>query len=610
VSGADGRFFLAGLPAGMVRVWAHAEGRLASYTPPLEVRAGQESTGVELALAPLAPENRLHGIVLAPDGTPVPHAALEFRHAMDGGDSVRSGGTKAGADGRFEFRLPPDTATWVTASDPAGRYGPASAAELVNGAQEVVLTLREVRRVELAVTGRGGSPVETFALELVSEGGETPLGGLERGEHPQGRALFVLPEQPFLLRVHAAGHRARELGPLEPGRVGAELACALEPVIGLAGVVTRAGVPVAGVPVRLIEELAPDVKLDARGYRLRVWPTARDEVQSGAEGTFLLTPPAAGSYFVRAEPIGGAAVEYGPVAVGDELGGPPLELVLGEGGAIEGRVQLASRADPEGAIVGITRGAGDERTQRVASDGRFRFDGLIPGPWRVELRTEELFGAITGFSSTQGGRVEPFELESNCVVHEGRTTFIDISDDDGNVLTFEGRFVIDDRSAVGWSAHLGPAGRLDFEGEGWTPLDSNGQFTLRASEPGDYRLTLRRQGSEFQEQFVFEDIEVTGSDAPWERSFHTGNLLFGGDVHWDLEDVPPVVHVWRGSGQLFALTVGIGDGTHALVVPSGPARLLEPDKSFDLESWKVLREIDVPRGETTRIELTPAELGR
>jgi len=601
-SESDGRFFLRGVPAGMVRVWAHAEGRLASYTPPLEVRAGQESTGVELTLVPLAPENRLHGIVLAPDGTGVPHAELEFRHAMDGGDSVRSGSTTADAEGRFEFRLPPDTLSWVTASDPAGRYGPASASELANGAQELVLTLREVRRVELVVTGRGAEPVETFALELLSAGGETRLGGLARGEHAEGRALFVLPEQPFLARVHAAGHRTRELGPLEPGRVGAELACALEPVVGLAGVVTRAGAPVAGVRVRLLEEVSVDTELTARGYRLVLWPEARDEAVSDAEGRFLLTPPAAGGYFVRAEPLGSAPTVVGPVAVGDELGGPPLELVLGEGGAIEGRVKLARGADPEGAIVGLTRGDGDERTQRVGSDGRFRFEALVPGPWRVELCSAELFGPIRGISSTRNPRVEPFELDANCVVREGETTYVDVGDEAGDALTFEGTLTLDERPAVGWSAHLGPAGKLDLEGEGWTPLDSDGHFTLRARAPGAYRLTLRRQGGEFQEQSVFEDLELTGSDAPWERALNTGKLQLAG-VGWDGEGPPPAVHLWRGSGQLFALTVGVGDSGRALEVPAGPGRLVAPSESMDLESWKLLREVDVPRVGLLRVEL-------
>jgi RNA polymerase sigma-70 factor (ECF subfamily) len=110
-SDAGGNFRLLGAPGGMVRLWAHAEGRLASYTPPLEVRPGQESTGVDLVLAPLASDNRLRGIVLDPSGEPVPRARLEFRHSLNGGSIVRSGQTDADALGRFEFLLPADART-------------------------------------------------------------------------------------------------------------------------------------------------------------------------------------------------------------------------------------------------------------------------------------------------------------------------------------------------------------------------------------------------------------------------------------------------------------------------------------------------------------------
>jgi hypothetical protein len=405
-----------------------------------------------------------------------------------------------------------------------------------------------------------------------------------------------------------------ELGPLHPARVGATLRCALEPVPGLAGIVTSGGAPAAGVRVRLLEAVTPDTELEANGYRLRVWPMARDETRSDAEGRFLLTPRAAGSYYVRAEPATGAPAELGPLEVDERLGssfhvGAPLELHLGAGGAIEGRVRLASGADPEGAIVGITRGDGGERTQRVASDGRFRFEALVPGPWRVELRSEEVFGRPNGYSSTQSPRVQPFDLEENCTVYEGETTFVDVSDAEPESLAFEGVLTIDGRPGVGWTARLGPAGRLDFEGAGWTALDSDGHFTLRARGPGEYRLTLRQQGGEFHEQFLFEDLLVRGGDAPWERELHTGKLLLAGLEGWSGEGVPRAVHTWRGPGRLFSLAVPVGDGTHAIDVPAGKAELRAPDESMDIESWKFLREIEVRRGETLRVELTPAELG-
>jgi len=608
-SDAGGRFRLLGVPAGMVRLWSHAQGLLASYSPPLEVRAGQESTGVELVLASLAPENRLRGIVVDPSGAPVPGARLEFRHTLNGGDMVNSGDTRADASGHFEFLLPADARTSLTASDPKERFGPVTLADLTNGERELVLALREVQHVEVVVESRGAAWLGPYALELSSADGERRLGGLARAEHPEGRASVVLPDEPFRLRILASGHRVSELGPLEPARVGASLRCALEPVPGLSGVVTSGGAPASGVRVKLQKAVTPDTELVANGYRLRVWPEVLDEARSDAEGHFLLTPRVAGSYYVRAEPATGAPAELGPLEVDERLGSTPLELRLGAGGAIEGRVSLASGADPEGAIVGITRGDGGERTQRVASDGRFRFEALVPGPWRVELRTEEVFGPPHGYSSTQSPRVEPFELAENCIVHEGETAFVDVSDAEPDSVAFEGRLTIDEQPGVGWTAHLGPAGRLDFEGQGWTALDSDGRFTLRARGPGEYRLTLRQQGGEFQEQFLFEDVLVRGGDAPWERELHTGKLLLAGLEGWRGEGVPPAAFYWRGPGQLFCLAVSVGDGAHAIDVPAGPAELRAPDMAFDLSSWKVLRAIEVRRGETLRVELTPAELG-
>jgi hypothetical protein len=242
------------------------------------------------------------------------------------------------------------------------------------------------------------------------------------------------------------------------------------------------------------------------------------------------------------------------------------------------------------------------------SDGRFRFEALVPGPWCVELRNEEVFGPPYGYSSTQSPGVEPFDLAANCTVHEGETTFVDVSDAEPESLVFDGRLTIDERPGAGWTARLGPAGRLDFEGEGWTALDPEGRFTLRASGPGEYRLALRQQGRELQEQYLFEDVLVRGADAPWERELHTGKLLLADLSGWKGEGLPRVVHLWRGPGQLFSLTVSVGDGAHAIDVPAGAAELRAPNESFDIESWNVLRAIEVRRGETLRVELTPAEL--
>ena len=191
---------------------------------------------------------------------------------------------------------------------------------------------------------------------------------------------------------------------------------------------------------------------------------------------------------------------------------------------------------------------------------------------------------------------------------EGKTTFVDITDVTPEAFAFEGSLGIDDRAAVGWTAKLGPIGLLEVEGEDWTPLDSDGRFKLRVPAPGDYRLTLRRLGSEFQEQILFEELTLTGSDAPWERELSTGKLHIAGVDSWDGEGPPRVIYWWKGPGQLFGIAVPVGKGGQAIAVPAGNAELRAPNNTMDPETWKVLRKITVPRGGELRIELLPSEL--
>ena len=137
-------------------------------------------------------------------------------------------------------------------------------------------------------------------------------------------------------------------------------------------------------------------------------------------------------------------------------------------------------------------------------------------------------------------------------------------------------------------------------------------FTLRAPGAGEYRLTLHLQGEAHPEQFLFDDVVLEGVDAPWERELHTMKLRIDGIGPWQGGGGPPrAVHLWRGPGQLFSVTVPVGSSGSAVAidVPAGPAELRAPGESMDPDSWKILRTIDVPRGGELRVGLTSAEPG-
>jgi hypothetical protein len=206
--------------------------------------------------------------------------------------------------------------------------------------------------------------------------------------------------------------------------------------------------------------------------------------------------------------------------------------------------------------------------------------------------------------------VQPFELAANCTVCEGETTFVDVSDVAAGSIAFEGRLSLDGRPGSGWAARLGPAGRLDFEGGNWKQLDPDGRFVLRAPEPAEYLLTLHLQGGEHQEQFLFDELDLEGGDAPWERDLHTGKLHLDGMGPWQGDGPPPVVHVWKGLGRMLVITVPVGNAatSSTIEVPAGPGELRSPSESLDPDTWKVLRKLDIPRGGELRVELGPEEM--
>src|SRR5690606_27515975 len=105
-----------------------------------------------------------------------------------------------------------------------------------------------------------------------------------------------------------------------------------------------------------------------------------------------------------------------------------LDVRLGEGGVLEGRVLPPPGRSAAGTIVGISRGDGYARTVRVGADGRFLFDRLIPGRYHVVRHDRELrsgpprsFGTFGTFGTSGIG-----ELPWSCEVFDGRTTRHDL----------------------------------------------------------------------------------------------------------------------------------------------------------------------------------------
>lgn len=601
----DGRFRLAGVPAGLVRIWGRKHGLMAGYTPPVEVRVGQESFGVELVLEPLRADNLVRGIVLAPDGTPIPRAELDYRHYSASLHSTESGDRKADAHGRFEFELADDALLTLTASDPEGRWGKATVADVHTGELELELRLVEARVVRIAVQGARSERLTSYGLTITDASGDHVLTNLTQHEHADGSASFPLPTTPFLARVTAPGYALLELGPLDPALVGDSLEAFLEPLPGLRGRVLRDDVPVAGVEVTLHSGVPADRIRRRNGFRVRMRRDAEDTTRTDDEGSFLLTPREPGEYFVRAQTSGRAPAEYGPFTVGSDLAGPEIELHLVEAGAIEGRVVLASGADGEGAVIGLTRGDGWARTQRAGPDGAFRFADLMPGPWQLELREEELNPGRTHTQTVPRGGAPAFEdLEWSCTVYPGETTYFDLHEVPEEHWPIQGRLTLNGESARGWTAALAPTGTFQIDGGPRTDLGADGSFVLEAASAGKHRLILRGMLDERGGQFLVDEIRTGG--APWRLDLDVGELVLEGMESWSDQGMPRLAHYWKGPGELFCITAPTPDAAgvgRMPFAPAGPGKLVTPDATFVPENWPVLREVDVDRGGVTTLRL-------
>lgn len=607
-SDANGDFLLCGLADGYVRLWARAEGQLTGYTAPVEVRVGEESMGVEITLADLAAKNLIRGLVLDPSGQPVPHAHLDYRHESKQGGSTRvttSDDGRADADGTFEFVLLEKSRLWITAEDPDERWAPASAAAVETGEVGLVLQLGDVRSTELRVSGEDGLGVQRFAFEVLSPDESLVHQDSSARKRAGGRAKLRIPDQAFVVRVTAPLFETETLGPLDPERVGDVLEVSLRSLPGLSGRVFAGEQPLAGARVRLHRMVAEDVLYVKNGFRCRIENDVTDEAESDAEGRFLLTVRASGDYLLRAEAHGYAPTEWGPVNLGTAVATEGVELFLSAGGALEGRVVLAGGADPTGSIVGVSRGDGQARTRRVGPDGGYRFEGLMPGPWLVSLREEEVFAGHTSIStSTQSEPPPSFDdIEWSCRVYEGETTTFDLRPDERQAHVLSGRLQVTGGGA--WSAALIPAGKFFGEGGNETALDPSGRFELSMAEPGEYQLILRGIFEESGEQYLIDTVSLSGSRTQWEYELETAALTVENLEPWDGDGAPHLVHFWEGARELMCITLlePDADGICRLeAVPIGAGKLVRPNRSsLDPRSWEVALALTVSVGRETRV---------
>lgn len=592
-SDGQGRYHVTNVRTGGARVWARADGGLWSYSEPLEIQPGFQTTGVDVELTRVSEHDRITVHVVGPDGGDVPQARV---YATPTRPFDPHHYQVADEEGRL--RLLPDAATSyvLVAEDPHDRWPPVLRQAVAPG-DDVELQLNERRRITLRVTDSEGQPVQDVNIALDVRGLPSPHPHvLDVREQSGVQFSLALPDDPFWVTVSADGFVSERLGRVDPAEA-TDLTVELQREQHLRGRVTADGRPLAGATVSSCR-LTEGFRLRVFGFQTHYECLLSESVETAADGRFALPflPSKQDSILVVRAP-GWARTEWGPFSsepLPDGARTGDLEIEMLRGGTLTGRVFTAGGVDPAGQLVMASRGDADPHSTRTDEDGRFTFEHLTPGDWRVEhrMQAEEAFVRI----------VRPDEFTSDewsCEVVNEATTVHDIDLTQAGDVTFSGRLLIDSQPATGWSARLHStqpgAGRSSD-----AVLDAHGMFELQRTA-GTYQLTLSSptedQGvTPVQMELTFPvTLRPTGSE--WSADVTTGRLRGSvpgaTTVRWRLEGSP--------SGVCFLTSRG--DGTFEASLPAGAGLLDFRDETPEREgAWSNPWRIEVPSGASIRVD--------
>src|SRR5262245_48503456 len=607
----EGAFELEGVPLGARRVWAGSE-ELAWGSSDVEVaREGQD--GVVVVVRALDAADRIAGRVLSPEGVPVAEAEI---HTWFMAATFGSGGSlRTDAAGHFEILLQQRVAHDLTVSDPEDRWSEVYRPGVEPGTRELEIRFEPARWIDVSVAAPDGSPIRDFTLGLLSAVDGDSLRMNARMDEPRdGRTRLRLPNAAFRVVADAPGREHVERGPFEPSTAPASLAFELAALAGVRGIVrTSAGLPAANAKVGLYRQVDGKQVLQKNGFRLRTEAWTDFQTRTDGDGRFALYPQpgrAGQLYVVRAEAAGHARTELPPQPL-DARAGVELELRLVEGGAIEGRAETAPGVDPTGFLLAFHRGDGDVRTLRLGPDGRYRIEGLTPGPWHVLPLDDELSGNRSSSSSTMyDDEAPPFEPWS-CTVIDGQTTRYDVDLRERAPCRLRGELALGGRSPERWTASLERDLPTTQEVLASIPLDAHGGFELVAPRGGRYRLVLRSPDEGNGRLELREELELAPGERDWSLALRPGRIEGSGALGRGTRERFHS-YEWLGSAPGHTLTASVRivpdvDGSFVLpAVPEGRGKISRndpPAEGQDFASWEVVAEFELAPGGVERVRL-------
>jgi hypothetical protein len=424
VSGSDGRYrFEAPSVGDWSLAMVTAEGYL-PYAPELgrssvswTSSAGQKIDHADLFLHPAI---TYQGKVVDAEGEAIAGATVELFGAESGERALVGIASSFETDdeGAFEFEAPdwavlearhPDHPPGRAQLDEAAQLGrrltikmgnaPAASDQVITGivfgADGVALAGIEVQAL---FAGRGRA-IGRSVSAMTDESGAFVLAPLDA-------ARYVVRATP------KAGGAFVQRGPVEPG---AFVELRLEPGLSIEGrLVDDAGDAVAAGTVELSRVVDPLRR--ARIASVSVFD---------AQGRFRFDGLQPGKYELRGTAQGRASSDA--VAVELPAGGHAVEVVLGEGGSVHGRVVDARTHDPIARAQVVVSGLASESVLPSQSstvtevDGGFELVGITPGRVSIEVTAFDHDGrVVSGVEIEAGERRGPIDVELNPVAEGQR----------------------------------------------------------------------------------------------------------------------------------------------------------------------------------------------
>ncbi len=496
LSGEQGGFRFSHLPAGTYSVTAKAEKHGPTRRDGIEIAEGETSAPLDLTLED---SHFLSGRISDAKGAPIPEVDVSAW-----AEAVNEQAT-SDADGRYRLEnLPPtpvSVGAWKTG------YRSETRESVVVDREDLDFVLKPMAAVTGRVLSPKGAPEGDARVEFrtkhrprFARAGDTSKP--ETGEF----SVFVEPGRYLATATHLpfAGSEAVEVIVTE-GEPVPDLVLTLRPGSIVKGIVleTSSRAPDAGAPLAIVD---PDAETGPRFFDL--YEFGVNEVESGADGSFVLEGVPPGSVEIRAKHAQYCEGTSGPLEIAEGGTVEGVVVALSAGGAIRGTVyddQSRPSADHQ---VLLIKGVSPLKETWSREGGSYELRGITPGDYLIARSPSKT-------ASNAGSSIETVPV----TVRENEVLVLDLGPKPGTAgagcrllgIVREG------------SSPLGKAQVVLVKaGSGFNVKngrsDEQGRYEIPGLQPGRYTAQVIPQGEERSGAFT-ETLEVP------DRSEHRVDLV-------------------------------------------------------------------------------------